>query len=343
MVIIVIIVLVILIALWVAFEQTQKPIPSKSIPTVSTFTVKTEMYQPTLDAIGIFQANQGTIIKAQTDGQVEDIRFFAGDEVHAGNLLVVLNNTQQKAALDGAIAQQKLNITMYKRDLELKKLGAISLAAVDQAKATVDGGEAAVKEAKSKYDLTMISAPFSGRIGISKAHLGDYLQAGDAIVSLQNTDPMLIDFYVPQQYFPSIQVGKIVIVHANTTETLLEGKIISYETLVDETTGMLQVRASIPNSQQQLLPGGYGTLQININEAISLISVPQTAVMYDAEGAYVYVIQENIAHERRVTLGQQVRQHIQVITGLKENEVIVSAGTNKVRENSLVAIIPEKK
>lgn len=340
--IIFIILLVTLSSLWVKFKQVQKPISSKSTPTVSTFTVRPETYQPTLDAIGTFQANQGTILKAQTDGQIQKIHFSAGDHVQAGDILLTLNNVQQKAALDAAIAQQKLNIAMYTRDQELEKLGAISLAAVDQAKAAVDGGDAAVKEAGSAYDLTMISAPFSGRIGISKVHLGDYLQAGDAIVSLQNIDPMLIDFYVPQQYFSSIQVGKTVVVHANTTQTPVQGKIINYETVVNETTGMLQVRASVPNVRQQLLPGGYATLQININEAEPIISIPQTAIMYDAQGAYVYIIQKNIAHAQRVTLGQQVHQNIQVMTGLNENDVIVTAGTNKVHENSRVEIIPEK-
>lgn len=340
--IIFIVLLVVLSYVWVAFQQTKKPISSKSIPTVSTVTIRPETYQPTLDAIGIFQANQGTILKAQTDGQVQDVRFSAGDQVHTGDLLLVLNNTQQKAALDAAIAQQKLNIAMYQRDQELKKLGAISLAAVDQAKAAVEGGDAAVKEAQSAYELTMISAPFSGRLGISKVHLGDYLQVGDAIVSLQNIDPMLIDFYVPQKYFSSIQVGKTVIVQANTTQTPLEGKIINYETVVDQTTGMLQVRAAVPNVQQQLLPGGYATLKININEEESMITIPQTAIIYDAEGAYVYIIQKDIAHAQRITLGQQVQQNIQVMTGLKENDVIVAAGTNKIRENSQVNIIPER-
>ncbi len=311
----------------------------KSKPTVSAFKIVEKKYQPTIQAVGILQANQGAILKAQTDGEIKLINFTAGQNVRQGDILIELNNSQQKAALKAAIATEILNKSMYQRDVELKKLGAISLAAVDQAKAAMDAGEAAVQEAQAAYDLTITRAAFSGRVGISKVNIGDYLQAGSEIVSLQNLDPMFVDFYVPQKNFPDIKVGASVDAKADTATERIKGKIINYETVIDNNTGMLQVRASIPNPQQSLLPGGYVTLSIDTALASNTISIPQMAVMYDAKGAYVYLVEGNIVHQRRVKLGAQIEQAIQVIEGLKEGDIVVSAGTNKLQDSSEIQVV----
>lgn len=322
---------------WVHFRMHQKPASQKVTPSVSVIKVKTQEYQPTIEAVGTLQANQGTVLKAQTDGQVVRINFSPGDMVKKGDVLVVLNNTQQRGALDAAIAQEKLNHAMYQRDLELKKLGAISLAAVDQAKAALDAGSAAVDQAQGAYDLTITQAPFSGRVGISKINIGDYLQSADAIVSLQNLDPMFIDFYVPEKYFSQIKIGATVKVTANTLPNqIFIGQIISYETVVDQSTGMLQVRAAVPNPQELLLPGGYATVSIYAGALNTTISIPQTALLYDTESAFVYLVQAGKTVRQNVSLGDQIKQSIQITKGLKSGDVIVSAGTNKVHAGSTI-------
>lgn len=323
---------------WVHVEGQQKPVSHKSNPTVSVFLVKSESYQPTIEAVGVLQANQGTVLKAQTDGQVDSIRFSPGAQVQAGDILVTLNNVQQKGALDAAIAQEELNKAMYQRDLELKKLGAISLAAVDQAKAALDAGAAAVDEAQGVYDLTIVKAPFSGRVGITKINIGDYLQSAAPIVSLQNLDPMYVDFYIPEKSFHAVKTGEVVNMIANTSpDQVFTGKIINYETIVDQTTGMLQVRAAIPNPQETLLPGGYATVKVDTGASQTTMSIPQTALMYDTNGAYVYLIQaDNVAVRQNVQVGEQINQSIQVLVGLKPGDKIVSAGTNKVRSGNAI-------
>ena len=325
---------------WVHFQMRHKPVMAKITPSVTVFQVKAENYQPTIEAVGTLQANQGTVLKAQTNGQVDSIHFTPGASVTQGDILVTLNNVQQRGALDAAIAQQQLNKTMYQRDLELKKLGAISLAAVDQAKAALDAGEAAVHEAQGVYDLTIIKAPFSGRVGIVKINLGDYLQSADPIVSLQNLDPMFVDFYVPEKSFSAIKKGETVNVIANTSpDQVFTGQIVNYETVVDQTTGMLQVRAAIPNPKETLLPGGYATVKVDTGASHTTLTIPQTALMYDTKGAYVYLVQENVATRQNVQLGAQINQSIQVLSGLKPGDRIVSAGTNKVKSGGTIQVV----
>lgn len=324
--------------LWVYWQQQHKSISQKKPgPTVTVYQVKEETYQPTIEAIGTLQANQGAVLKAQTNGQVDGIRFAPGDQVTQGDILVTLNNVQQHGALDAAIAQQQLNKTTYQRDLELKQLGAISLAAVDQAKAALDVGEAAVREAQGVYDLTLIKAPFSGRVGIIKVNLGDYLQSSDPIVSLENLNPMFIDFYIPEKWLSTIKKGAKVRLVANTSpHQTFVGQIINYETVVDQTTGMLQVRASIPNPKETLLPGGFATVQVDTGSAQNILSIPQTALMYDDDKAYVYLVRNTIATQQNVEVGDQVKQNIQILSGLKSGDIVVSAGTNKVHDGDKI-------
>lgn len=327
---------------WVYWRTQHKPARVAVNPSVAVIKVSTENYQPKLEAVGTLQANQGAILKAPTDGQVEQINFTPGQVVKAGDVLVTLNNAQQHGALDAAIAQEKLNRVMYQRDLELKKLGAISLAAVDQAKSAVDAGAAAVDEAQATYNLTIIKAPFSGRVGISKINLGDYLQSANDIVSLQNLDPMFIDFYIPEKYFSSIKTDATVKITANTLpDQIFTGKIVNYETVIDQNTGMLQVRAAVPNPQELLLPGGYATVTVYVGKPTVTINIPQTALMYDDESTYVYLIQDNKAVRQNVTLGEQIKQNIQILSGLKLGDIIVSAGTNKIHEGSIVQPVYE--
>lgn len=327
---------------WVQFREHRKPERQHNMPTVSTIRVTAQEYQPTLTAIGVLRANQGTILKAQTDGQVERITFNSGEEVKMGDCLVTLNNTQQQGALDAAIVQEQLNKLFYQRDLQLKKLGAISLAALDQAKEAVDASAAVTQEAQGAYDLTIINAPFAGRLGISKINLGDYLQSGTEIVSLQNLDPMFLDFNVPEKYFSYIKVGETVKINANTLpNNEFTGKIISYETVIDQNTGMLQARATLANPQGDLLPGGYATAIIYTGVKKKVISIPQTALIYDAEGPYVYLAQKDKAIRQAVTVGDQIQQNIEIKQGLRVGDIIISAGTNKVQNNATIDTVME--
>jgi RND family efflux transporter MFP subunit len=153
---------------------------------------------------------------------------------------------------------------------------------------------------------------------------------------------MFVDFYVPEKCFPSIKKGEIVNVIANTSPgQVFTGKIVSYETVVDQTTGMLQVRASVSNPQEVLLPGGYVTVSVHVGALQKILSIPQTALMYDTDSAYVYLVHENKAVRQNVKLGEQIKQEIQITEGLKPGDIIVSAGTNKIQNDGLVQVIFE--
>lgn len=334
-----------LLLLWLKMDhkKAHQPEKQKDNPLVSLTHPQKSLYQPTIQAIGILEANQGALIKAQTNGQIKKIHFTPGQEVKENELLVEFNHNLEEGVLDSALTQEKLNASIYKRDLELKKLGAISLASLDEAKAALDLSQAAVKQAKAAYDLTYILAPFSGRVGINKVSVGDYLQSGDAIVSLENLEPMLVIFYLPQKYLPKLKIGANIHAKTETSQKIIQGKILDYETIIDEKTGMIQVRACIPNPDNLLLPGGQVNLSIETEQEREVITLPQMALLYDEKGSYVYIVKENIAYKKYAKTGRQIKQSIEIISGLSLEDSVIVEGSNKVKDKQKVEIIPFEK
>lgn len=333
---------VLLVGVLYAFVQYRLAHPKelpRPIPTVSTTVVSTQSLQPRIPAVGFFSANQGVLIKAETDGRVSAIHFRSGEEVKQGDILVTLNNTKQAGALKYAKAQHHLSVLTYQRYVNLQKVGAVSAEALDEAKSTMDSNEGSEIQAQGDYDLTEIKAPFSGRVGISKISLGDYLQIDDEVVSLQNINPLYLDFSIPERYVSQVKIGQQVDVIATTCpHQAFKGKVDSDETLINQDTGMMTVRALVPNDSGLLLPGGYAEVTLYAGEPQAVIAIPQTAIVYDVASQYVYLVKENKAVVQTVKLGDQIGEWIEVMEGLSVGDVIVSAGINKIHEGSLVKL-----
>lgn len=309
----------------------------RSAPTVTTMVVRTQALQSHIPAVGFFSANQGVVIKAETDGRVKELHVRSGQSVNQGDILVILENSKQAGALKYAKAQHNLSVLTYQRYVNLQKVGAISAEALDEAKSTMDSNEGKEMQAQSDFDLTEIRAPFSGRVGINKISVGDYLQSGAAIVSLQNITPMYLDFSIPERYVSQLKIGETVDMIATThPHQTFTGSVDSYESLINQETGMMSVRALVPNESGLLLPGGYAEVILYAGEPQDVITIPQTAIVYDVGGNYVYRVKDHKAVVQAVTLGIQVGDQIHITEGLSAGDVIVSAGTNKIHEGSVV-------
>lgn len=330
----------VVVAMVYAFVQYRLAHPNetpRAIPAVSTTAVATQSLQPRIPAVGFFLANQGVVVKAETAGRVSAVHFRSGQTVEQGDVLITLNNTQQAGALKYAKAQHNLSVLTYQRYVNLQKVGAVSAEALDEAKSTMDSNEGNEIKAQGDYDLTEIKAPFSGRVGINKISLGDYLQTGDEVVSLQNLNPLYIDFSIPERYVSQLNIGeKVEIVATTHPHQTFEGKVDSYETLINQDTGMMTVRALVPNELGLLLPGGYAEVTLYAGEPKTVMAIPQTAIVYDVASNYVYLVKDNKAVVQTVKLGAQIGEWIEVTEGLSVGDVIVSAGTNKVHEGSVV-------
>src|SRR5579863_3879263 len=175
---------------------------------VATTPASVQEWQPQLDAVGSLRAVNGADLSLEVAGLVDGIHFKSGDEVQAGVLLLSLRADTDTAQLRALEATAELANVTYQRDLKQLKVQAVSQATVDTDAATVKNAQALVAQQKAAIEKKMLRAPFAGRLGIRQIDLGQYINAGTTVVTLQALDPIYLDFYLPQQTISQIKVGQ---------------------------------------------------------------------------------------------------------------------------------------
>jgi membrane fusion protein (multidrug efflux system) len=298
--------------------------------TVSTMTATLQEWRPQLEAVGSIRAVNGANLSSQASGIVSALHFESGADVAEGAPLLELSTIDDVAHLEALKATTELSRITYERDSKLVKTNAVAAQTVDTDKWTLKNNEAQVAQQQALIDYKSIKAPFSGRLGIRQVDLGQYLAAGTTIVTLQQLDPVYVDFFLPQQALAQIKVGQ-----------RLVGKI-------DAATRNVQVRGTLKNPDHRLLPGMFATVDIDSGLPQRLVTLPQTAIVYNSYGNLVYVIGDKgedakgqpqpVARQTFVTTGQTRGDQVALLTGVKEGDVIVTAGQLKLRNDTPVVV-----
>jgi len=314
--------------------------------TVTSTRVKTETWAADLTAVGTLTAVQGVTVAAELDGKVVKIGFEPGTTVKKGDLLVRQDTSSEEAQLPGLAAQMKLARTELARDDKMLVDKIISQSDHDKAAAAYDQAVAQVNNVRATIDKKTIRAPFTGRLGIRQANLGQMLRQGDPIVSLQTLSPIFVDFSLPQQQMAQIHAGLPVRVTCDALPgDRVEGRITAINPLVDSDTRTIKLQATVTNRAEKLRPGMFVNVAVGLAARPKVLAIPVTAVLYAPYGDSVFVIDAQKDGKKGLTLRQQfVRlgekrgDFVAVTSGLKEGESIVTTGVFKLR-NGQSAII----
>jgi membrane fusion protein (multidrug efflux system) len=269
--------------------------------------------------------------------------------VKEGAPLLELSATDDVAHLEALKATTELSRITYERDSTLVKTKAVSMQTVDNDKWTLKNNEAQVAQQQALIDYKFIKAPFSGRLGIRQVDLGKYLAAGTAIVTLQQLDPVYVDFYLPQQALAQIKVGQRLVGKVDTfPNQTFDGEVSAINSLVDAATRNVQIRGTLKNPDHRLLPGMFATVDINSGAPQNLVTLPQTAIAYNSYGDIVHVVDDKgkdangqpqlVARQTFVTTGQTRGDQVVLLTGVREGDIIVTAGQIKLRNGSPVVV-----
>ncbi|HUW76316.1 MAG TPA: efflux RND transporter periplasmic adaptor subunit [Gallionella sp.] len=317
--------------------------------TVSTIKADYQEWLPKLEAVGSLRAINGVQVSPEVTGIVSAINFKQGEDVKKGKLLVELVDDSDVARLHALQAASALAKTTYGRDKQQFEFKAISQQVLDIDKANLMQADAAVAEQQAMVNKKSIHALFSGRVGIRQVSVGQYLNAGTPVVSLQSLDPIYLDFSVPQQNISMIHAGQKVSARTDAYPgEQFDGKISVINPEVDTGTLNVQVRAELKNPQHRLLPGMYATVDISTGKPQRYITLPQTAVTYNPYGNIVFLTQKQgtdakgkpklIAKQVFVTTGNTRGDQVAVLKGIKEGDVVVSAGQVKLHNGSSITI-----
>jgi membrane fusion protein, multidrug efflux system len=311
--------------------------------TVSTVTAGLQDWQAQMDAVGSLRAVNGADLSLEVSGIVDQLHFNSGDDIAAGTVLLRLRSDDDAAKLQALQATADLAQITYDRDVKQWKAQAISQATVDSDTYNLKNARAQVEEQKATLDKKILRAPFAGHLGIRAVDVGQYLNSGTTVVTLQALDPIYVDFFLPQQSLDRIKIGQAISAKVDTyRDQTFAGKITAINPLVDTSSRNVQVRATLGNPDHRLLPGMYATVDIDIGAPERQITLPQTAIAYNPYGSTVFLIEQNgaarTAQQTFVTTGATRGDQVAVLSGVKEGDVVVTAGQMKLRNGSPVTI-----
>lgn len=317
--------------------------------TVSTISAGYQEWQPQLEAVGSLRAIDGVQVSPEVSGIVAALHFNQGEDVEKGKLLVELDAENDVAKLHSLQAASALAKTTYDRDKQQFEFKAVSQQTLDADNANLMQADANTAEQQALVNKKFIHALFSGRAGIRMVSVGQYLNAGTPVVSLQALDPIYLDFSVPQQNISMIHAGQMVSAKTDAYPgELFSGKISVINPEVDSTTLNVKVRAELKNPHHRLLPGMYATVDISTGKPQRYITLPQTSVTYNPYGNIVYLAEQQgvddkgktklIAKQVFVTTGNTRGDQVAVLKGIKEGDIIVSAGQVKLHNGSPITV-----
>lgn len=305
-----------------AFANFQVPATA-----VTTVVAHKETWPSTLSVIGTAAAIQGVTVSADLPGTIDKIHFDSGQWVKEGQILVELDTRQERAQLGSLEAQRDLAGINYGRAQQLVKEGVIAKQEFDNAAAQQKATEAQVGDVKAAIARKTIRAPFSGVLGIRQVSLGQYLAAGQSIVSLQTLSPIYVNFGVPQQDTAKVIPGHVLrITNSDLPGTSFMGRITALDSVISEQTRNIQVQSVVTNKDNKLRPGMFVQVELPLGSPREVIPLPASAINYAPYGDSVYVITNLTDPKGKAYRG--VKQQIVKIEGSRGDQVGVTSGIN---------------
>ncbi len=319
---------------YVRAEQTMPPMP------VETAEVRVAAAEQQLAAVGSLQSNESVMVSSEVAGRVVRIAFREGSRVKAGDLLFQLDDAVLKAQLDQARANLALHEADYRRAEALLADDAISQQERDTAYALWQLDKAAVALAEAQWRKTRIRAPFSGTVGLKRVSPGDFVQPGQPLVNLEQTDILKVEFPVPEKYAGQVTEGMAFVLTTDGAPQVTTGRIYALNPQVNPDSRSLQVRGRLDNADGKLLPGLFARVKLTLKRTEGALFIPEQAVIPQAGANLVFKVVDGKAQMVPVRLGQRRTGWVQILEGLSAGDVVVTGGHQKIGPGSPVMPIP---
>ena len=314
--------------------------------TVSTLLAASEAWLPELQAVGNLRASQGVELSSEVAGIITHIYFQQGDAVKSGAPLLELRADEDKAKLAALTAAEAIAHSTYLRNLAQFNANAVSKQSLDNDKANLEVAKANVAAQRALIDKKIIRAPFDGQLGLRAVDVGQFLNPGAAIATLQNLDTVYVDFFLPQQDLAVLKIGQKVSIKADAfPKQDFSGTVSVISPKVDVATRNVLVRATLKNPGHKLLPGMYVSTHIVTGAAEHFVTLPRSAISFNPFGATVFIVEKDgkvqdklIAKQTFVTTGETRGDQVAILAGVKEGDTVVTSGQIKLRHGSTVII-----
>ncbi len=306
---------------------------------VSTAIAKQETWESALTSVGTISPFKGVAVSNDAPGVVTAIRFESGAIVKLGDVLVELDANVERAQLAAVVARRDLAAVNAGRSRALVASNSIPKAQLDNDEALVKSSASDVGALQAQIARKTVRAPFAGRLGIRAINLGQYLNPGTTITSLESMDSVFVDFTLPQQNLADVAVGSVVhITLEGDAGAPFEGVVKAIDPAVDPMTRSIKVRASIPNQKEQLRAGMFANVSIVLAEQKAYVTVPATGVVHASFGDSVFIVEDKKARQQFVKTAGSRGDFVAIADGLKAGQEIVTAGAFKLRNGGGVTV-----
>jgi len=292
-----------------------------------------------VEALGTAGANESVEIRPQIAETVVAIVFEEGQQVETGDVLVELRNSEALAQVAAARAVLVDSEAKYRRAERMLESQLVAESELEALRARRDADQAALDAAEARLAETVVRAPFAGRVGLRRVSLGSLVNPSTVITTLDDTDPIKLDFDVPETALGLLAEGlPVEAVSAAWPDTVFEGTVASIDTRVDPVSRTVTVRALVPNRGRLLRPGMFLTVRL-LRRDVTALMIPEQALIPEQSRQFVLVVGEDgIVEKREVRAGRRRPGAVEILSGLDGGEVVVVEGTQKARAGDAVEI-----
>ncbi|HDP88501.1 MAG TPA: efflux RND transporter periplasmic adaptor subunit [Thioalkalivibrio sp.] len=338
------VILIVAAGAWYFQAKSSKPAGAKRggpVPVVVAPVVR-DTFATTVQAVGTARANESVDITAKVTETVDSLNFEDGQQVQTGDLLVQLSSDRQRAELEIARVNLAEQEREYKRLSGLVQQRAIPQSQLDTQLSRLESARAQLAAAQTSVADRRILAPFDGVLGLRRVSPGSLVSPGTVLVTLDDTDPIKLDFTVSEVFFPALMPGlEIVARSAAYRDAPVAGQVVSVDSRVDPVTRAIAVRAHLPNPEGRLRPGMLMTVRLQTDEREALV-IPESALVPLEDRQYVFLIDEaNTARRVEVEIGRRRPGEVEILDGLSEGDRVVTEGTIRLRPGAEVRVMRE--
>ena len=297
-----------------------------------------------VEAIGTTRSNETVEIRSNVTEKVVEIGFEDGDTVKKGQLLVGLERAEEEAGIKAAEAQLREARTSYERAQKLESRQYATTASLDERRSAMEGASANLEAARSRLSDREIRAPFDGVVGLRNISPGALVTPGDTITTLDDLDPMKLDFTVPATHLSSLEPGLEIEARSEALGgEIFHGEVRSVSPRIDPVTRAVTARAVLPNPELKIKPGLLMTVEL-LKRPREAVIVPEEALVPEGEKNFVFVLhrdRDNEAERREVTIGGRQPGEVEIVHGLAAGELVVTHGAMRLRNGAKARILTE--
>jgi len=297
-----------------------------------------ETVEDRIFSTGTIQANEVVELATESSGIIEDIFLDEGSRVEKGDLLLKINDSELQA--ERQRAQFRLNLADQREERQARLLdrGGISQDDYDATLNEVNVLKSELRLIDAQIEKKELKAPFTGILGLKYVSPGAYITPSSRIASLQEVNPVKIDFSIPERYISKIRAGISINFTVQGVDSTFIGEVYAVEPRVDTETRTLQIRALSENDGNLLYPGAFANIELILDQINDALMVPTIAIIPELNAQKVFVSNNGTVKQRMVSTGIRTSEKVQIIDGLEHGDVVLTTGLLQVRPGMEVSV-----